>query len=77
MMEYPWKIEIFITTINYLKFREKNKNDMAAFWAVVCSSRLPIEKGPRAENDGDDIPPHMFILFSAMLFPSEKLIAWD
>ena len=45
-------IEIFLTTIDYLKYRENTKNDMAAFWGVFCSSRWPSEKGSRGENDG-------------------------
>ena len=52
-----------ITTTNcYLKFKENNKNAIAAhaFWAVFCSSQQPRQIGPTADFKGAAIPPPIF-----------------
>ena len=61
--DFQEKLIDTITTSNfYLKFKENNKNDMAAqvFGAVFYSSKRPSQIGPMADFGGAAITPPIF-----------------
>ena len=61
--DFQKKLIDTITATNlYLKFKENNKNDMAAhaFWAVFCSSQQSRQIGPTPDFEGAAIPPTIY-----------------